>query len=39
MTLIRVPRVPFRVFDKVKYEIRNNKALIFVSVFKQRYKT
>ena len=34
MTLIRVPRVPFRVFDKVKYEIRNNKVLIFVSILK-----
>ena len=37
-TTIRVPKVPFRFFDKSKYEIRN-KVLIFVSILKLRQKT
>ena len=36
--IIRVPKVPFRFFDKLKYEVRN-KVLIFVSVLKLRQKT
>ena len=35
---IRVPKVPFRFFDKLKYEIKN-KVLIFVSILKLRQKT
>ena len=35
---IRVPKVLFHFFDKLKYEIRN-KDLIFVSILKLRYKT
>ena len=35
---ICVPKVPFRFFDKLKYEIRN-KVLIFVSILKLRQKT
>ena len=31
------PEVPFRFFDKLKYEIRN-KVLIFVSILKLRHK-
>ena len=38
MLIIRVPRKPFRFFDKLKYEIRN-KVLIFVSKLKLRHKT
>ena len=36
--IIRVPKAPFRFFDKLKYQIRN-KVLIFVSIMKLRYKT
>ena len=35
---IRVPNVPFRFFDILKYEIRN-RVLIFVSILKLRLKT
>ena len=35
---IHVPKVPFRFFDKLKYEIKN-KVLIFVSILKLRQKT
>ena len=35
---ICVPKVPFRCFDKLKYEIRN-KVLILVSILKLRQKT
>ena len=35
---IRVPKVPFRFFDILKYEIRN-RVLIFVSILKLRLKT
>ena len=35
---IRVPKVLFHFFDKLKYEIRN-KDLIFVSILKLRQKT
>ena len=37
-SLTRVPKVPFRFFDKLKYEIRN-KVLIFVSILKLRDET
>ena len=36
--IIRVPKVLFRFFDKLKYEIKN-KVLIFVSILKLRPKT
>ena len=35
---IRVPKVPFRFFDKLKYEIRKI-VLIFISILKLRQKT
>ena len=35
---IRVPKVPFRFFDKFRYEIRN-KVWIFVFILKLRQKT
>ena len=38
MKRIRVPKVPFRFFDKLKYEIRH-KVLIFVYILKLRHKT
>ena len=37
MISIRAPKVPFRFFNKLKYEIRN-KVLIFVSILKLRQK-
>ena len=38
ITSIRVPKVPFRFYDKLKYETRN-KVPIFVSILKLRHKT
>ena len=35
---VRVPKVPFRFFDKLKFEIRN-KVLIFASILNLRQKT
>ena len=38
MKRIRVPKVPFYVFDKLKYEVRN-KVFIFASILNLRQKT
>ena len=35
---ISVPKVPFRFFDKLKFEVRNQ-VFIFVSILKLRQKT
>ena len=35
---IRIPKVPFRFFNKLKYKIRNI-VLIFVSILKLRHTT